>query len=56
MYLPSEDLSPEKAILPMGSSVNRGPVLGPKHTTAPVLKKNNDPKRDPNFQNYPYGA
>ena len=35
----------------MGSSLNSGPVLGPKYGANPFPK---DPKRDPILENYPY--
>ena len=36
----------------MGSSLNKGPLLGPQHSTAPLVK--GTPKRDPLLENYPY--
>ena len=35
----------------MGSSLNDGPLIGPKHSTLPLEKRT--PKRDPNLENHP---
>ena len=38
----------------MDGCQNDGPCFGSRNITAPYY--NGDPKRDPNFDNHPYGA